>query len=197
MPNEGSRQRVEAERVRRGSMHRDKEIRSASGLAEVAKKPSVDQRWLKRVKIPRSTTDLQNKHTTFGRVTRESIYSMLKLEEALVDEIDKPHFPSRLIKTIILNSPFSDIIPRIIIQESEEVKDSTKTKTAVAKDFHLLSFGREAKEVEEESVILNKKFTGKGKSAHDHLTNPKLSSQPAVEPSGPPNKERKKDCNSD
>lgn len=37
-PNEGSRQRVEAERVRRGSMHRDKEIRSVSGLAGVAKK---------------------------------------------------------------------------------------------------------------------------------------------------------------
>lgn len=37
-PNEGSRQRVEAERVRRGSMHRDKEIRSVSGLTGVAKK---------------------------------------------------------------------------------------------------------------------------------------------------------------
>ncbi|OAD46908.1 Peptidyl-prolyl cis-trans isomerase CWC27 like protein [Eufriesea mexicana] len=119
-----------------------------------------------------STTDLQNKHTTFGRVTGEAIYSMLKLEEALVDEIDKPHYPPRLIKTIILNYPFSDI-PRIIVQEIEEVRDSSKTKTAVVK------------------------FTGKGKSVHDHITDPKLSSQPAVEPSGPSNKERKKECNSD
>ncbi|OAD54891.1 Peptidyl-prolyl cis-trans isomerase CWC27 like protein [Eufriesea mexicana] len=31
-----------------------------------------------------------------------------------------------------------------------------------------------------------------GKSAYDHLTDPKLSSQPAVEPPGPPNKKRKK-----
>ncbi|OAD57726.1 Peptidyl-prolyl cis-trans isomerase CWC27 like protein [Eufriesea mexicana] len=65
------------------------------------------------------------------------------------------------------------------------------------RDFSLLSFGGEAKEDEEESVILNKKFTGKGKSAHDHLTDPKLSSQPAVEPSGLANKKRKKGCSRD
>ncbi|OAD54060.1 hypothetical protein WN48_08393 [Eufriesea mexicana] len=57
-----------------------------------------------------------------------------------------------------------------------------------ARDFNLLSFGGEATEDEEESVILNKKFTGKGKSAHDHLTDPKLSSQPAAAPSRLANK---------
>ncbi|OAD54168.1 Peptidyl-prolyl cis-trans isomerase CWC27 like protein [Eufriesea mexicana] len=60
------------------------------------------------------TPELQNKHTIFGEVTGESIYSMLKLEEVLVDENDKPLYPSRLIKPIILNNPFFDIIPRII-----------------------------------------------------------------------------------
>ncbi|OAD52264.1 hypothetical protein WN48_02216 [Eufriesea mexicana] len=44
------------------------------------------------------------------------------------------------------------------------------------RDFNLLSFGGEAKEDEEESVILNKKFTGKGKSAHGHLSDSKLCS---------------------
>ncbi|OAD57495.1 Peptidyl-prolyl cis-trans isomerase CWC27 like protein [Eufriesea mexicana] len=44
------------------------------------------------------------------------------------------------------------------------------------RDFNLLSFGKEAEEDEEECVILNKKFTGKENSAHDHLTGPKLSS---------------------
>ncbi|OAD53758.1 Peptidyl-prolyl isomerase cwc27 [Eufriesea mexicana] len=78
--------------------------------------------------------------------------------------------------------------PKIIVQESEEVKDSSKTKTATVKNFNLLSFGEEAEEDEDESVILNKKFSGKGKSAHDHLTGPKLSSQPAVEPFGLANK---------
>ncbi|OAD54037.1 Peptidyl-prolyl cis-trans isomerase CWC27 like protein [Eufriesea mexicana] len=115
---------------------------------------------------------LQNKHTIFGRVTGESIYSMLKLEEALVDENDEPLCPPRLMKTIILNNTFSDIIPRIIVQESEKVKDSSKTKTAAVNE--------EAEESEEESVILIKKFSGKDKSARDHLTDPKLRLQPAV-----------------
>ncbi|OAD59005.1 Peptidyl-prolyl cis-trans isomerase CWC27 like protein [Eufriesea mexicana] len=86
---------------------------------------------------------------------------------------DRPLYPPRFIKTIILNNPFSDIIPRILVQESEEVKDSSKIKTAGVKDFNLLSFGKEAEEDDEESVILNKKFS-------------------AVEPPGPPNKKREK-----
>ncbi|OAD56580.1 hypothetical protein WN48_03267 [Eufriesea mexicana] len=61
------------------------------------------------------------------------------------------------------------------------------------RDFNPLSFGEQAEEDEEESVILNKKFSGKDKSAHDHLTDPKLSSQSAVEPPGLANKKRKED----
>ncbi|OAD51962.1 Peptidyl-prolyl cis-trans isomerase CWC27 like protein [Eufriesea mexicana] len=68
-----------------------------------------------------STPDLQNKHTIFGNVTGETIYNMLKFEEALVDENDRSLYPSRLIKTIILNNPFANI-PRIIVQEGEEAK---------------------------------------------------------------------------
>ncbi|OAD53469.1 Peptidyl-prolyl cis-trans isomerase CWC27 like protein [Eufriesea mexicana] len=34
----------------------------------------------------RSTPDVQNKHTIIGKFTGETIYNMLKLEEALVDE---------------------------------------------------------------------------------------------------------------
>ncbi|OAD52864.1 Peptidyl-prolyl cis-trans isomerase CWC27 like protein [Eufriesea mexicana] len=113
-----------------------------------------------------STPTLQNKHTLFGKVTAETIYNMLKLEEALVDENDRSLCRPRLIKTIIFNNPFSDIIPRIIVQESEGVKDNSKTETAAVKDFNLLSFGEEAQEDEEESVILNKKFSSKGKSVH-------------------------------
>ncbi|OAD52638.1 Peptidyl-prolyl cis-trans isomerase CWC27 like protein [Eufriesea mexicana] len=105
-----------------------------------------------------STPDLQNKNTIFSRVTEESVYSMLKLEEALVDENDKPLYPTRLIKTIILNNPFSDIIPRIIVQECEDVKDRAETETAGVKHFNLLSCGEKAEKDEEESLILNKKF---------------------------------------
>ncbi|OAD58389.1 Peptidyl-prolyl cis-trans isomerase CWC27 like protein [Eufriesea mexicana] len=113
-----------------------------------------------------STPDLQNKHTIFGKVTGETIYITLKLEEAFVDE------------------------------KREEVKDSSKTKTASVKDFNLLSFGEEAEEDEVESVKLNKEIGGKSKSAHDHLTDPKLSSQQAVEPPGLTSKRRTENRNS-
>ncbi|OAD59621.1 Peptidyl-prolyl cis-trans isomerase CWC27 like protein [Eufriesea mexicana] len=123
---------------------------------------------------------------------------MLKLAEALVGENDRPLYPPRFIKTIILNNPFSDIIPRIIVQEKFSPDSIVLYNEKLCyRDLNLLSFGGEAKEDEEESVILNKKFTGKGKSAHDHLTNPKLSSQPTVEPSGLANKKRKEGRSSD
>ncbi|OAD54477.1 Peptidyl-prolyl cis-trans isomerase CWC27 like protein [Eufriesea mexicana] len=128
------------------------------------------------------TPELLNKHTIFGEVTGESIYSMLKLEEVLVDENDKPLYPSRLIKPIILNNSFFDIIPRII---------------GTGNDFNLLSFGEESEEEEKEYAILNKKFSDKGKSTHDHSTDPKLSSQPAVEPPGLAIKKRKEGRSSD
>ncbi|OAD51960.1 Peptidyl-prolyl cis-trans isomerase CWC27 like protein [Eufriesea mexicana] len=116
-----------------------------------------------------STLELHNKHTIFCKGTGQTIYNMLELEEALVDENARPFYPPRLIKIMILNNPFSDITPRIIVQESEEAKDNSKTKTAAIKDFNILSFGEEAEEDEEETVILNKKFSDRYKSAHDHL----------------------------
>ncbi|XP_043255443.1 spliceosome-associated protein CWC27 homolog [Colletes gigas] len=144
-----------------------------------------------------ATPELQNKHTIFGKVTGETIYNMLKLEEALVDENDKPLYPPKIIKTEILNNPFTDIVSRVTTQNTEIAKDSTKNKKSGIKNFNLLSFGEEAEGDEEESAILNKQFTSKGKSAHDHSTNPKLSAQVAIEPAGPPSKKRKEDRNSD
>ncbi|OAD53019.1 Peptidyl-prolyl cis-trans isomerase CWC27 like protein [Eufriesea mexicana] len=116
-----------------------------------------------------STADLQNKHTTCGKVTGETLYNMLKLEEALVDENDRLLYPPRLLKSIILNNPFADIIPRIIVPENE-VKDSSKTETVAVKNLNLLPFG------EEESAILDKRSSGKSKSAHDRLSGSKLRS---------------------
>ncbi|OAD52860.1 Peptidyl-prolyl cis-trans isomerase CWC27 like protein [Eufriesea mexicana] len=120
------------------------------------------------------TPDLQNKHTIFGKVTEYTIYNMLKLEEVLVNGNDRRLYSPRLIKTIILKNTFSDIIPRI---------------SSTGKNFNLLSLGEEAEEDEEEFVI-SKKFSGKGKSACDHLTDSKLSSQPAVEPPGLANQKK-------
>lgn len=65
------------------------------------------------------------------------------------------------------------------------------------RNFKLLSFGEEAEEDEEESVVLSKQFNAKGKSAHDNLVDPKLSSEPAIEIDEPPSKKRKSDEDSD
>lgn len=142
-----------------------------------------------------ATPELQNKHTIFGKVTGETIYNMLKLEEALVDENDRPLYPAKIMTTEILHNPFPDIVPRSTSKKIETKETKTEKKAGV-KNFNLLSFGEEAEEDEEESVVLNKQFSGKGKSAHDHL-DPKLSSQPAVEPAGPPSKKKKEDRSSD
>lgn len=144
-----------------------------------------------------STPELQNKHTIFGKVTGETVFNMLKLEETLVDETDRPLYPPKILKTEILNNPFPDIVPRETARKSDEVRESTKSKKIGVKNFNLLSFGEEAEEDEEESVILNKQYSGKGKSAHDHLSDPKLSAQPAVESDGPPSKKKKEDRSSD
>lgn len=59
------------------------------------------------------------------------------------------------------------------------------------RDFKLLSFGEEAEEDEEESVVLSKKLESKSKSAHDNLADPKLSSQPVTDLNEPPAKKKK------
>lgn len=60
-----------------------------------------------------------------------------------------------------------------------------------------MSFGEEAEEDEEESSVLNRQYSGKGKSAHDCLSDPKLSSQSVIEPAEPPSKKVKEDRSSD
>ncbi|XP_014478805.1 PREDICTED: peptidyl-prolyl cis-trans isomerase CWC27 homolog [Dinoponera quadriceps] len=144
-----------------------------------------------------STPDLQNNHTIFGKVTGETIYNMLKLEDALVDENDRPQYPQKILKTEVLSNPFQDIVPRVGLEKKTDSKDSKKVKKAGVKNFKLLSFGEEAEEDEEESSVLNKQYSGKGKSAHDCLSDPKLSAQPVVEPAGPPSKRFKEDRSSD
>ena len=43
-----------------------------------------------------------------------------------------------------------------------------------------MSFGEEAEEDEEESIMVSKQYSGRSKSTHNILSDPKLSSVPAV-----------------
>lgn len=49
------------------------------------------------------------------------------------------------------------------------------------RNYKLLSFGEEAEEEDEEAAVVAKQYSGRSKSTHDLLSDPKLSSTPAVE----------------
>ncbi|KAF5297930.1 hypothetical protein FQA39_LY11915 [Lamprigera yunnana] len=121
-----------------------------------------------------STPELQNKHTIFGKVTGETVFNMLKLEDGLIED-ERPVFPHKIIKTEVLNNPFTDLVPRK--KEVKEPEKKKKVKSVGVKNFKLLSFGEEAEEDEEETKQEAKKFSGKSKSTHDVLNDPKLSSE--------------------
>ncbi|KAK4883784.1 hypothetical protein RN001_000055 [Aquatica leii] len=123
--------------------------------------------------------ELQNKHTIFGKVTGETLFNMLKLEDGLIED-ERPVFPHKIIKADVLSNPFTDIVPRK--KEIKEPEKKKKVKTPGVKNFKLLSFGEEAEEDEEETKEVIKKFAGKSKSTHDVLNDPKLSSETTDKP---------------
>lgn len=73
-----------------------------------------------------ATPELQNKHTIFGKVTGDTIFNMLKLEEGLL-EGERPVYPHKVLKTEILNNPFPDIEPRVKEETVKEKKKKEKT----------------------------------------------------------------------
>uniref|UniRef100_A0A182JTW0 Spliceosome-associated protein CWC27 homolog n=1 Tax=Anopheles christyi TaxID=43041 RepID=A0A182JTW0_9DIPT len=133
------------------------------------------------------TPELQNQNTLFGKVAGDTIYNMLKLEEGEVYENERPHFTHRIIRTEVLNNPFDDIVPRRTCDtDGSKLKQANedsirKKKEKGVKNFGLLSFGDEAEEEEfETQVYVQKNASGRGKSSHDVLDDPKLSKQTSV-----------------
>uniref|UniRef100_A0A146KJD8 Spliceosome-associated protein CWC27 homolog n=1 Tax=Lygus hesperus TaxID=30085 RepID=A0A146KJD8_LYGHE len=113
-----------------------------------------------------ATPELNNKHTIFGKITGDTIYNMLKFEEADIGPDDRPEYPHTITSVEILSNPFPDIVPRSKVAEVKPVKKEKKKEKGV-KNFKLLSFGDEAEEDEEEVAIVNKNFVAKNKTAPD------------------------------
>ncbi|KAJ6643442.1 Spliceosome-associated protein CWC27 like [Pseudolycoriella hygida] len=122
--------------------------------------------------------ELQNKHTIFGKVTGDTVFNMLKLEEGIVDHNERPMYPHKILKAEILLNPFNDIVPRMVKREEKTEKKAKKEKGV--KNFGLLSFGDEAEEDEEETNKFVQTVAGKAKSTHDVLDDPKLSKETAT-----------------
>ena len=87
---------------------------------------------------------LNRKHTIFGKVTGDTIYNVLRLEETEVDQDDRPEEPPKIIRVDVISNPFPDIVPRSVENElgpAEEDRDKPKKKKKGKKNTKLLSFG--------------------------------------------------------
>lgn len=85
--------------------------------------------------------ELQNKHTVFGKVTGDTVFNMLKLEEGIVDHNERPMYPHKILKAEILLNPFDDIVPRAVKREEKKDKKQTKEKGVKWVDLALWWFG--------------------------------------------------------
>ncbi|KAL4235648.1 Peptidyl-prolyl isomerase cwc27 [Mactra antiquata] len=142
-----------------------------------------------------TTPELMNKHTIFGKVSGNTIYNMLKLQDCETDGEERPLYPNKIIKAQILSNPFDDIIPRVIKKAKKEgdLEKKPKSKSKATKNFKLLSFGEEAEEDEEQVTKVSEGWKGKGKSSHELTNDPRLSSVPAVDVSPERVEKRKQD----
>lgn len=74
-------------------------------------------------------TELQNKHTLFGKITGDTVFNMLKLEDGVVvDHNEKPLYPHRILKTEVLLNPFDDIQPRVVERKRSDKEKKKKEK---------------------------------------------------------------------
>lgn len=99
------------------------------------------------------TPELQNTHTIFGKVTGDTIYNMIKLNDCQTDHNDRVIYPHKINKVKILNNPFPDIKQRYDkISTKDESSESSKKKSKKegVKNFKLISFGEEAEQDEME-----------------------------------------------
>eukprot|EP01041_Mallomonas_annulata_P010585 gene10585-22088_t len=97
---------------------------------------------------------LDRKHTIFGKITGNTMYNVLRLNDTEVDSNDKPTETFKIIKIEVLSNPFDDIIPRDISKLSKKpstttnINDKNIVTKKMSKDLKLLSFGEDAEDEE-------------------------------------------------
>lgn len=136
------------------------------------------------------TRELQDKHTMFGRIMGDTIYNLMKMGEADLEDVEgseRPLFPTKVTGAEVLVNPFEDMFrreprARAVIEEKQGVKKKSKKKGGKV----LLSFGAEDGEDGGEAPVLNKeKFNPKLVSANGTSSNAKeinAGSKPAAKP---------------
>lgn len=79
-----------------------------------------------------NTPELQNKHTIFGRITGDTLFNVLKLQEVELEaDSDRPVYPPTIKSVEVLDNPFDEdgadkIEPRITAKERKEQERAKK-----------------------------------------------------------------------
>ncbi|KAJ0406188.1 hypothetical protein P43SY_000372 [Pythium insidiosum] len=123
---------------------------------------------------------LNRKHTIFGKITGNTIFNLLSVNDVETDDRDRPLHPPRLLSTEVLWNPFDDIVPRELKPRGAGAtdKEAKKRKDRKAtKDLKLLSFGDEEAAFEEDTAKETKKKKAKMLSSHDLLEDKKLKAE--------------------
>jgi peptidyl-prolyl cis-trans isomerase SDCCAG10 len=55
---------------------------------------------------------LDRQNTIFGRVSGDTIFTVLRIQEVEVDDADRPVDPPRIVSCEVIMPPFDDIAPR-------------------------------------------------------------------------------------
>ncbi|KHN82468.1 Peptidyl-prolyl cis-trans isomerase CWC27 -like protein [Toxocara canis] len=111
-----------------------------------------------------AASDLDKKHTLFGKVVGNTLFNMLRLGEGETDANDRPLIVQKITGATVLNNPFTDIVPREKKKEKKQ-RERKKEKKEEKKNLALLSFGDEAEEDEEELAAANA-YNEKDKTHH-------------------------------
>jgi len=115
---------------------------------------------------------LDKKHTIFGKVTGNTIFNLLRIGDADVDQADKPLEDITITYIEVLWNPFDDIVPSSAAVQATTAADMKNAASAAGKharkstkDNKLLSFGDEEEEEEEDTVGLAAALAKKRRAA--------------------------------
>ncbi|GAA5966754.1 hypothetical protein JCM3765_000938 [Sporobolomyces pararoseus] len=158
------------------------------GLVAMASDPSTKSNMSQFFFTLDNTPELQNKHTIFGRISGDTLFNVLKLQEVeLEPNSDRPVYPPTIKSVEVLDNPFEGqdkVVPRITAKERKEqerakkemkierAKQREQGKRKGTKNKALLSFGEDAEEPVDASAPKTK-----FKSAHDVVNDGRLSAK--------------------
>ncbi|KAJ2630308.1 Peptidyl-prolyl isomerase cwc27 [Coemansia sp. RSA 1290] len=109
---------------------------------------------------------------------RGILFNALKLGEGEVDkETERPVYPKQIVKALVVDNPFADIVPRRTPKPAESEPHVKTKKIKSVKNKHLLSF---ADDENDDDILQPKRGGSAMKSSHDLLvSDPMLSKSTA------------------